>query len=231
MLQHAGLGHDQVAQSCQTLLRSGTSTSLNGIAGIGEMIGRLALKGDHAAIGHHGVSSSDLRPARRLDRRNGKPRRRCRHIPGIGADRAAPSPREPRRTSATWRASWTLRRHELRHQRPLRRGAGIERGNAALGRLDGRDAVAMRRPAQQSRRCHCHARWCRCLAAIDAPAPPEEPPQVTSAFQGFRVRPRSGLSVKPRNENSRRVGQADDDGTGLPEIERSPASHPARCCP
>src|SRR5437899_246148 len=39
-------------------------------------------------------------------------------------------------------------------------------------------------------------------AATDAPAPPDEPPQVISAFHGFNVSPCSGLSVKPRNENS-----------------------------
>ena len=38
--------------------------------------------------------------------------------------------------------------------------------------------------------------------AIDAPAPPEEPPQVIVLSQGFNVGPCSGLSVNPRIENS-----------------------------
>src|SRR5262245_42850379 len=39
-------------------------------------------------------------------------------------------------------------------------------------------------------------------AAMDAPAPPDEPPHVMSGSHGFKVSPCSGLSVKPRNENS-----------------------------
>ena len=40
-------------------------------------------------------------------------------------------------------------------------------------------------------------------AATLAAAPPDDPPQVTpSGSQGLRVRPRSGLSVNARNENS-----------------------------
>src|ERR1700684_4394655 len=39
-------------------------------------------------------------------------------------------------------------------------------------------------------------------AAPAPPAPPDDPPQVISGFQGFSVSPCSGLSVKPRNENS-----------------------------
>ena len=39
-------------------------------------------------------------------------------------------------------------------------------------------------------------------AAIDAPAPPDEPPQVIALSHGFIVSPCSGLSVKPRIENS-----------------------------
>ena len=39
-------------------------------------------------------------------------------------------------------------------------------------------------------------------AATAAPAPPDEPPQVISGSHGFSVSPCSGLSVKPRNENS-----------------------------
>jgi hypothetical protein len=39
-------------------------------------------------------------------------------------------------------------------------------------------------------------------AAIDAPAPPDEPAHVIVPSQGFIVAPCSGLSVKPRIENS-----------------------------
>src|SRR6516162_1798574 len=39
-------------------------------------------------------------------------------------------------------------------------------------------------------------------AATAAPAPPDEPPQVMFGSHGFSVSPCSGLSVKPRNENS-----------------------------
>src|SRR5258707_8423600 len=39
-------------------------------------------------------------------------------------------------------------------------------------------------------------------AATAAPAPPDDPPQVMSGSHGFSVSPCSGLSVKPRNENS-----------------------------
>jgi hypothetical protein len=39
-------------------------------------------------------------------------------------------------------------------------------------------------------------------ATIDAPAPPDDPPQVMVWSHGFLVGPCSGLSVKPRIENS-----------------------------
>src|SRR5215831_17299771 len=39
-------------------------------------------------------------------------------------------------------------------------------------------------------------------AAMDAAAPPEEPPQVMAGSHGFSVWPCSGLSVKARSENS-----------------------------
>ena len=39
-------------------------------------------------------------------------------------------------------------------------------------------------------------------AATEAPAPPDEPPQVIAASQGLRVRPCRGLSVNARIENS-----------------------------
>ena len=39
-------------------------------------------------------------------------------------------------------------------------------------------------------------------AAIDAPAPPDDPPQVIALSQGFLVNPCSWLSVNPRIENS-----------------------------
>ena len=38
--------------------------------------------------------------------------------------------------------------------------------------------------------------------AIEAPAPPDDPPQVIDASQGFSVCPCSGLSVNARMENS-----------------------------
>ena len=38
--------------------------------------------------------------------------------------------------------------------------------------------------------------------ATAAAAPPEEPPGVTPAFQGFSLRPRSGFSVNQRKLNS-----------------------------
>jgi hypothetical protein len=38
--------------------------------------------------------------------------------------------------------------------------------------------------------------------AIDAPTPPEEPPHVIALSHGWNVSPCSGLSVKPRIENS-----------------------------
>ncbi len=43
-----------------------------------------------------------------------------------------------------------LRRHQMREHRPLGRGALVEGRDAALRRLDGGDAVAMRRPAQRT---------------------------------------------------------------------------------
>ena len=39
-------------------------------------------------------------------------------------------------------------------------------------------------------------------AASDAPAPPEEPPQVKSGFQGLRVTPQSRDQVVPAQQNS-----------------------------
>ena len=55
-------------------------------------------------------------------------------------------------------------------------------------------------------------------AATAAPAPPDDPPQVMSASQGFSVSPCSGLSVKPRNENSGVLVRPMHDRAGLLEI-------------
>ena len=43
-----------------------------------------------------------------------------------------------------------LRRHQMREHRPLGRGALVKGWDAALRRLDGDDAVAVRRPAQRT---------------------------------------------------------------------------------
>ena len=78
---------------------------------------------------------------------------------------------------------------------------GLNAGNTSLGRLDRGDPVPVGGPRSEppiSLPCAMAAM----PADNEAPAATDEPPQVTALVPGVQVRPCSGLSVNPRNENS-----------------------------
>ncbi len=111
------------------------------------MIGGLSQHRDHARVGVHvlgDLGNGDL------DRSLGfGPLQRRRDPPGV-AGIALRHHLQSETHVADLAGQRPLRRHELRHQRSLRGGARIEGRDAALGRLDGGDTVALRGPAQRT---------------------------------------------------------------------------------
>ncbi len=75
--------------------------------------------------------------------------------------------------------------------------------DAAVGRLDRRDAGVRRRAADRDREVGAEADRLR-PAAMAADSPPLDPPEVRSRFHGLFVRPESRLTLSVEYENSGR---------------------------
>ena len=152
-LQHAGLLHhhrlvgDDVAPGLPDAVDVGHLDLADAIARALQMIGGLAKRRADRRIDRHvfrDLGQRDLDRALRL-----RPGQRRRHPPGIA--RIALAHHLQRKTDvADVAGERPLRRHQMRQHRPLGGGASVEGWDAPLRRLDGGNAIAMRRPAQRA---------------------------------------------------------------------------------
>ena len=119
----------------------------------------------------------------------------------------------------------SLRRHQMREHRPLGRGALVIGRDAALRRLDGDDTVAVRRPAQRAAdvvamRDRADAGRHRSTGAARRAAAGDMGSQGSASLC-------SGLSVKPRNENSGVLVRPTHDGPAFLRLRTTGASEGA----
>ena len=185
--------------SRQAAHRSGDIDLAHLIAGVGQVAGRAI---DQASMTSDrspcppGSGHGDLdrpRPARPCERRGT-------HQGSRMSRRLITS--SPRRTSATSRASGPWDDMNCAISGRSAGALGLKAGMRPWVGLIVDDAVAEGRPAQRAADVVAVGDGSRCPPRPRPPAPPEEPPQVIAGSQGLRVRPCSGLSVKPRSENS-----------------------------